>query len=358
MRSSGSAKDQKLYALNTGGWAPAGWTPRFFTETLGVKRVPGSGVNSATVPGAVAGYDALLKRFGTVTFKEAFERAARIADEGWGQAERRHDDLRGAVNGLRADPDSRQTFLVNDQVPDLYSIIRNPALANALRTLQTQGRDGFYRGDIAAAIVAKVRAGGGVMTAADLAEFESEWVEPISTNYHGYDVYELPPPGQGFAALEMLNILEVCVPKLGASLATLGPSNPMYWHLMVEAKKLAYTNLLARNADPHFAEVPVSDLCRSLTRRRCATRSIRTWPRSPERPALPTAARSISRLPTAGATWCRSSTACSASTAAARPSRPTASCCTTAARRSRSTRRARTSWRRANARSTPSSPAS
>ena len=82
------------------------------------------------------------------------------------------------------------------------------------------------------------------MTKADLAEFESEWVEPISTNYHGYDVFELPPPGQGFAALEMLNILEVCVPKLGLNLATLGPSDPMYWHLMVEAKKLAYADLL------------------------------------------------------------------------------------------------------------------
>ena len=105
-RSSGSAKDKKLYALNSGGWAPAGWTPEFFTEKLGVKSVPNSGVNSATVPGAISGYDALLKRFGTMTFKETFERAARIADEGWGLAERRHSDLRGAVNGLRADPDS------------------------------------------------------------------------------------------------------------------------------------------------------------------------------------------------------------------------------------------------------------
>ncbi len=85
-------------------------------------------------------------------------------------------------------------------------------------------------------------------------------MEPISTNYHGYDVFELPPPGQGFAALEMLNILEVCVPKLGTSLAALGPSDPMYWHLMVEAKKLAYADLLAKNADPKFANVPVADL--------------------------------------------------------------------------------------------------
>jgi gamma-glutamyltranspeptidase/glutathione hydrolase len=255
-----SAKDKKLYALNSGGWAPAGWTPEFFRERLKVDRVPGNGVNAATVPGAIAGYDAMLKRFGSVTFKEAFERAARIAEEGWGLAERRHADLRNAVNGLRADPDSTQTFLENGQAPELYSIIRNPGLARALRLIQAQGRDAFYKGDIAKAIVAKVQAGGGVMTLHDLAEFQSEWVEPIGTSYHGYDVFELPPPGQGFAALEMLNILEVCVPKLGFSLTALGPSDPMTWHLLVEAKKLAYSDLLAKNADPKFAKVPFNEL--------------------------------------------------------------------------------------------------
>jgi gamma-glutamyltranspeptidase/glutathione hydrolase len=254
------AKDKKLYALNSGGWAPAGWTPEFFTGKLGQKTVPGSGVNAATVPGAISGYDALLKRFGTLTFKETFERAARIAEEGWGLAERRHADLRSAVSGLNADPDSKAAFLVGDQAPALYSIIRNPGLAKALRLIQQNGRDAFYKGDIAAAIVKKVQANGGVMAPADLAEFQSEWVEPVSTNYHGYDVFELPPPGQGFAALEMLNILEVCVPKLSMNLAALGPADPMYWHLLVEAKKLAYADLLAKNADPKFASVPVSDL--------------------------------------------------------------------------------------------------
>src|SRR5262249_32923136 len=151
----------------------------------------------ATVPGAISGYDALLKRFGTLTFKETFERAARLADEGWGLAERRHSDLRGAVDGLRADADSRQTFLIGDQAPDLYHVIRNPGLAKALGAIRAAGRDAFYRGEIATAIVAKVEANGGVMTKSDLAGFESEWVEPISTNYHGYDVFELPPPGQG-----------------------------------------------------------------------------------------------------------------------------------------------------------------
>ena len=255
-----SARDKKLYALAAAGWAPTGWTPQFFTERLKVKSVPNSGVNAATVPGAIAGYDALLKRFGTRGFQETFEPAARIAEEGWGLAERRHADLRGAVKGLLADSDSRQTFLTGDSSPALYSVIRNPGLAKALRLIQQRGRDAFYRGEIADAIVRKVEANGGVMNHADLAEFEPEWVEPISTNYHGYDVFQLPPPGQGLAALEMLNILEVCVPKLGFNLASLGPADPMYWHLLVEAKKLAYADLLARNADPKFATVPVAEL--------------------------------------------------------------------------------------------------
>jgi gamma-glutamyltranspeptidase / glutathione hydrolase len=255
-----SARDKKLYALASAGWAPAGWTPQFFTDRLRVKSVPNSGVNAATVPGAIAGYDALQKKFGSKGFKETFEPAARIAEEGWGLAERRHDDLRGAVKGLLADADSRQTFLAGDAAPALYSIIRNPGLAKALRLIQQHGKDVFYRGEIAEAIVRKVQANGGVMSREDLAEFQPEWVEPISTNYHGYDVFQLPPPGQGMAALEMLNILEVCVPKLGFNLTKLGPADPTYWHLLVEAKKLAYADLLAKNADPKFAAVPVREL--------------------------------------------------------------------------------------------------
>jgi gamma-glutamyltranspeptidase/glutathione hydrolase len=278
-----SARDKKLYALNSGGWAPAAWTLQFFTERLGVESVPGAGVNAATVPGAISGYDALLKRFGSMTFSQTFERAARIAEEGWGQAERRHADLRSAANALRGDAESRQTFLDGDRAPDLYGIIRNPALAKALRLLQKEGRDAFYRGDIAAAVVAKVQAGGGVMTRNDLAEFQSEWVDPISTSYHGYDVFELPPPGQGFAALQMLNILEVCVPKLGASLAKLGPSDPMYWHLMVEAKKLAYSDLYAYNADPKFAAVPVGRL---LSKSYAATLCGRIDPNAASKPRI------------------------------------------------------------------------
>lgn len=263
-----SATDGKLYALNSAGWAPEGWTLEFFTEELGLDDMAGTGVNAATVPGAVSGYDALLSRFGTLGFEETFERAAKIAEEGWGQAERRHRDLDRVQDKIRNDPDSAETFLADGEVPPLYSVIRNPDLASALRLMQREGRDAFYKGAIADAIVAKVQAGGGVMNHADLGEFESEWVEPISTNYHGYDIFQLPPPGQGFAALEMLNILEVCAPVHDVNLAALGPSNPDYWHFMVEAKKLAYTDLYAYNADPLKVDVPVDKL---LTKDHAAT---------------------------------------------------------------------------------------
>ena len=255
-----SAADQKLYALNSAGFAPAGWTPEFFKEELGLDRIPGRGVNAATVPGAISGYDALLERFGTMGFEETFERAARLAEEGWGQSERRHSDLTSQQEKLLQDPDSAAVFLNGGEVPPLYSIIRNPGLADALRLIQEQGREAFYSGAIADALVAKVQSEGGVMTHEDLAAFESEWVEPISTTYHGYDIFQLPPPGQGWAALEMLNILEVCAPEHGLNLSALGPSNPDYWHFMVEAKKLAYSDLQAYNADPLFSDVPLEQL--------------------------------------------------------------------------------------------------
>ena len=204
-------------------------------------------------------------------FKETFERAARLADEGWGLAERRHSDLRGATNGLRNDPDSKDTFLVDGETPALYSIIRNPGLAKALRLIQTKGRDAFYRGDIADAIVAKVQANGGVMTKADLGGVPIRVDRADPTNYHGYDVFELPPPGQGLAALEMLNILEVCVPKLGTSLAALGPSDPQYWHCMVEAKKLAYSRSRRRRTPTRSSPTCRSRICcrRSTPRSLC-----------------------------------------------------------------------------------------
>src|SRR5687768_12012649 len=125
------------------------------------------------------------------------------------------------------------------------------------------------------------------MTKNDLVEFQSEWVDPISTSYHGYDVFELPPPGQGFAALEMLNILEVCAPKLGVNLAALGPANPAYWHLLVEAKKLAYADLLAKNGDPTFSAIPLAQL---LSKAYAASLCARINPERASSTASPTVA--------------------------------------------------------------------
>ena len=146
--------------------------------------------------------------------------------------------------------------------PAAGQTFRNPDLAKTLRLLQKQGRDGFYKGEVAGAIVAKSRALGGTMTLDDLAAYSGEWVTPAQTTYHGYDVFTLPPPAQTWAADEMLNILETCVPRWvpGQTLATLGPSNPKYWHLVVEAKKLAYADLYAYNADPTVVPVPLDRL--------------------------------------------------------------------------------------------------
>jgi gamma-glutamyltranspeptidase/glutathione hydrolase len=160
------------------------------------------------------------------------------------------------------DPDSVKTWYVNGAPPVEGQIYRNPGLARAFRLLQKYGRDVFYRGEIARAIVAKSRALGGTMTLSDLANYRGEWVQPLRTTYHSYAVLELPPPSQGFATNEALNILQECIPKTlpGQSLATLGPARPEYWHLLVEAKKLAYADLYARNADPDRTNVPVQTL--------------------------------------------------------------------------------------------------
>src|SRR3984957_14970295 len=254
------AKEKTLIALNASGRAPAGATPDHLAARGFKKHMPLHGIDSATVPGAVDGWDALLKRAGTMTFKETLEPAAILAEQGFGITERIHNDWIYGATVVANDPDSVNTYLVNGRPPQTYDLFRNPDLARTFRLLQTQGRDAFYKGEIAKAIVAKSRALGGTMTLEDLANTRATWETPLSTNYHGYDIYEMPPSTQGVAVLEMLNILEVCAPKLGMNLAALGPRSPAYWHLLVEAKKLAYTDLYAFNADPGFANVPVARL--------------------------------------------------------------------------------------------------
>ncbi len=155
-----------------------------------------------------------------------------------------------------------RAWYVAGKPPAAGTLFRNPDLAHTLELLQQHGAAAFYQGEIARAIVAKSTALGGTMTLADLASYRGEWRAPATTRYHGYDVFELPPPSQDWATLEMLNILQACVPRWtpGQTLATLGPRSPLYWHLMVEAKKLAYADLYQYNADPNFSAVPVDRL--------------------------------------------------------------------------------------------------
>ena len=152
------------------------------------------------------------------------------------------------------DPDSIHAWYIDGKQPVAGQIFRNPDLAKAFRLLQAQGRDAFYKGDIARAIVAKEKALGGTMTMQDLADYRGEWVEPVLSQYKGFTLAELPPPSQGFAANEMLSILAACTGKVypGQTLASLGPTDARYWHMLVEAKKLAYGDLIAVNADPNF----------------------------------------------------------------------------------------------------------
>ncbi len=271
------AKERKIYVLNASGTAPTGanlerfnslgyrWDPQNWGPGSGM---PHYGILPVTVPGALWGWQAVLKRFGKLTFKEVLEPAAQYAQHGFPISERiAHDWSLPNALPLKAcctepDPDSIKTWYVNGSGPKAGQIFKNPDLARTLRLLQQQGSDAFYKGEIAAAIVAKSQALGGSMTLEDLAGYKGEWVEPARTQYHGFDILELPPPAQAWAANEILNILQACVPRWapGQTLASLGPANAQYWHLFVEAKKLAYADLYKYNADPDFHPVPLARL--------------------------------------------------------------------------------------------------
>lgn len=258
-----SAEDRELFALNAAGWAPKAWTPEYFAAK-GLDEVPTYGVDSVSVPGAVDGWWRFQKRFGNKSLGEVLEPAITLARQGFGLTERIRGDWSSYdkfyVEMLREDPESAAVFLRDGEVPPLYSIFRNPHLARAYDLLAKHGPDAFYRGPIGRAIVERIQAGGGAMTMSDLSSFRSEWVKPISTRYKGYDVYETPPQTQGFATLEMLNIIEQCESRLGYDLAELGAKSPQFWHILIEAKKLAYADLHRYNGDPRFVDVPLDRL--------------------------------------------------------------------------------------------------
>ena len=244
------AKTGKLYGLNAGGWAPTGLTPALLSER-GMTRMPGSGIYTVTVPGAVAGWDALRKRLGTRPMSELLAPAIFYAANGFPVTDVIAEAWADLVTKLSADPNADKTFLPNGRPPASGEIFTNPDLAASLRLIAAKGPAGFYEGRTADAILAVSREKGGTMTAADLKEYEPEWVDPISTTYRGWTVYELPPNTQGIAALMMLNLMET------HPLGEYGFHSTKALHVMIEAKKLAYADMLQYVADQRFYKTPV-----------------------------------------------------------------------------------------------------
>jgi len=247
------ARTGKLYGLNAGGWAPAGLTPEFL-RSKGITSMPGSGIHTVTVPGAVAGWDAMRSRFGKLPMADLLASAIYYADAGFPVTDVIADYWAGAITKLSREPLAEETFLPNGRTPQAGEIFKNPRLGSTLRLIAQQGAAGFYEGKTAEAIVAISREKGGAMTLADLKDYKAEWVDPISTTYRGWTVYELPPNTQGIAALIMLNLME------RYPLGDYGFQTPRTLHVMIEAKKLAYADMLRYVADPHFSNVPVAPL--------------------------------------------------------------------------------------------------
>jgi gamma-glutamyltranspeptidase / glutathione hydrolase len=244
------AKSGKLYGLNASGWAPAGLSIEFL-KSKGVAKMPQEGIQSVTVPGAVDGWSKLLARFGTKKFSEVLAPAIYYAREGFPVPEWDAAYWADAADFLKQNKNAAATYLRDGHSPQVGEIFRNPDLAHSLESLASGGRDAYYKGAIARAIVALSARLGGTMTPEDLAGYSSEWVEPISTTYNGWTVYELPPNGQGIATLEMLSIME------RFPLAHFGHNSTDALHAMIEAKKLAYADMYRYVADPKFSQVPV-----------------------------------------------------------------------------------------------------
>jgi gamma-glutamyltranspeptidase/glutathione hydrolase len=249
------ARANKLYGLNASGWAPKGLTIEFLRKQ-GIRAMPQQGVNSVTVPGAVDGWQKLADRFGRKKLAEDLAAAIRMARDGFPVPEWTAAYWAAKVDYLRADEVATQVYLSGDRAPKIGEIFRNPDLAWSLEQIAQKGRDGYYKGEIAVKIVDLIQKHGGTMTAQDLSEYSSEFVEPISTKYREWTVYELPPNGQGLAALEMLNIMETF--PLGQKDWGFGSTKAL--HAMIEAKKLAYADLAKYIGEPRGAKLPVATL--------------------------------------------------------------------------------------------------
>jgi gamma-glutamyltranspeptidase/glutathione hydrolase len=249
------AKANKLYGLNAGGWAPKGLTIEYL-QKQGIRSMPQQGVNSITVPGAVDGWQKLADKFGRKKLAEDLAAAIRTAKDGFPVPEWTAAYWASEVDYLRTDETATKTYLPGDRAPKVGEVFSNPELGWSLEQIALHGKDAFYKGEIASKILDSMKRHNGPMTSQDLAEFSGEWVEPISTTYRDWTVYELPPNVQGLAALEMLNIMETF--PLGQKDWGFGSTKAL--HAMIEAKKLAYADLVRYIGDPRKQKQPVATL--------------------------------------------------------------------------------------------------
>jgi gamma-glutamyltranspeptidase/glutathione hydrolase len=257
------AKTGKLTGLNASGPAPRGLSAEFLTKQ-GFQSIP-EGIHSVTVPGAVDGWAKMHERFGKLPWKDLFQAAIAYAEEGFPVTEDAQRYWGGSAASLRAQPETARVYLPGGRAPRVGELFKNPEMGHALRIIAEKGRDAFYKGEIASAILKTSNSLGGTMTAEDLSTFSAEWVEPISSEYRGWRVYELPPNSQGIAALEMLNIMEALPTGKGS------PYTADELHRRIEAMKLAYSDL-RYNGDPKFADIPVHGLLsKDYARQRAAS---------------------------------------------------------------------------------------
>jgi gamma-glutamyltranspeptidase/glutathione hydrolase len=258
------AKTGTLHGLNSSGWAPAGLTVDFLAAK-GITKMPQKGIHSVTVPGVVAGWDAARSRFGTKPFSELLAPAIYYAENGFPLSETIAAGWARSVKMHSEHPNSQKTYLIDGtRAPKAGEVFRNPDLAASLRLIAEKGRDGYYKGKTAEAIMTISREQGGAMTAADLAEFQPDWVTPIKTTYRGWNVYEIGPNTQGISALMMLNLMEQY------PLTDYGFHSTNAMHVAIEAKKLAYADMLRYVGDPKFSKIPVDAL---LSKPRAAERA-------------------------------------------------------------------------------------
>lgn len=249
------AKANKLYGLNASGWAPAGLTIEFL-QKQGLREMPQAGINSVTVPGMVDGWQKLADKFGRKKLAEDLSAAIATAMNGFPVPEMGAAYWSAGVDLLRSNEAASKLYLPGDRAPRVGEVFKNADLAWSLQQIAEHGRDAYYKGEIARKILAAEKMHAGTMTGEDLSKFSAEWVEPISTTYREWTVYELPPNGQGLAALEMLNILETT--PLGQKGYEFGSAKAL--HLMIEAKKLAYADLKRYIGEPRGQKLPVQRL--------------------------------------------------------------------------------------------------